>query len=84
MSLHIHSNVFRVKMFISILKYLFQEKLNHITFYQEFECNIKLTLCKAYLNHGGIIKWTQHIGFSALAGMERVAEGNHGNDLKEG
>ena len=35
-------------------------------------------------NHGRIIKWTQRIGFLTLAGMERVVEGNHGNDLKEG
>ena len=34
--------------------------------------------------HGRIIKWTQNIGFLTLAGMERVVEGNHGNDLKEG
>ena len=34
--------------------------------------------------HGRIIKWTQYIGFLTLAGMERVVEGNHGNDLKEG
>ena len=34
--------------------------------------------------HGRIIKWTQHIGFLTLAGMEQVVEGNHGNDLKEG
>ena len=33
---------------------------------------------------GRIIKWTQHIGFLTLAGMERIVEGNHGNDLKEG
>ena len=37
-----------------------------------------------YYNHGCIIKWTQHIGFLTLAGMERVIEENHGNDLKEG
>ena len=30
------------------------------------------------------IKWTQHIGFLTLAGMEQVVEGNLGNDLKEG
>ena len=30
------------------------------------------------------IKWTQHIGFLTLARKERVVEGNHGNDLKEG
>ena len=34
--------------------------------------------------HGRIIKWTQHISFLTLAGMERVVVGNHGNDLKEG
>ena len=34
--------------------------------------------------HGCIIKWTQHIGFLTLARMERVVEGNHGKDLKEG
>ena len=34
--------------------------------------------------HGRIIKWTQHIGFLTLAGMVRVAEGNHGNYSKEG
>ena len=33
--------------------------------------------------HGRIIKWTQHIDFLTLAGMEGVVEGNHGNDLKE-
>ena len=33
--------------------------------------------------HGRNIKWAQHIGFFTLAGMERVVEGNHGNDLKE-
>ena len=32
--------------------------------------------------HGRIIKWTQHIGFLTLAGMERVVEGNHGNNSK--
>ena len=34
--------------------------------------------------HEHIIKWTQHIGFLTLAGMEKVSEGNHENDLKEG
>ena len=34
--------------------------------------------------HGRIIKWTQHVGFLTLAGMERVVEGNHENDLKNG
>ena len=34
--------------------------------------------------YGRIIKWTQHIGFLTLAGMDRVVEGNHRNDLKEG
>ena len=34
--------------------------------------------------HGRIIKWTQHIGYLTLAGMERIVEGNHENDLKEG
>ena len=34
--------------------------------------------------HGRIIKWTQHIGFLTLAGMDTVIEGNHGNYLKEG
>ena len=38
---------------------------------------------KLYI-HGHIIKWTQHIVFLTLAGMERVVKGNHGNDLKEG
>ena len=33
--------------------------------------------------HGRITKWTQHIGFLTLAGIEGVVEGNHGNDLKE-
>ena len=28
------------------------------------------------------MKWTQHIGFLTLAGMEPVVEGNHGNDSK--
>ena len=37
-----------------------------------------------YFLHGCIIKWTQHIGFLTLARMERVVEGNHGNDSKEG
>ena len=37
-----------------------------------------------FLSYGLIIKWIQHIGFLTLAGMERVAKGNHGNDLKEG
>ena len=36
------------------------------------------------LSYGRIIKWTQHVGFSILTGMERVVEGNHGNDSKEG
>ena len=36
------------------------------------------------VNHGRIIKWTQHIGFLTLAGMARVIEGNHGNDSKKG
>ena len=35
-------------------------------------------------NQGRIIKWSQHIVFLTLAEMERVIEGNHGNDLKEG
>ena len=35
-------------------------------------------------DHGRFIKLTQHIGFLTLAGMERVIEGNHGNDVKEG
>ena len=34
--------------------------------------------------HGCIIKRTPHIGFLTLDEMERVVEGNHGNDLKEG
>ena len=34
--------------------------------------------------YGRIIKWTQHISFLTLAGMERVVERNHGNGLKEG
>ena len=35
------------------------------------------------LNHGRIIKWTQHIGFLTLAGMALiVVEENHGNDSK--
>ena len=37
---------------------------------------------KSSFNHGRIIKWTQHIGFLTLAVMERVVEGNHGNDSK--
>ena len=36
------------------------------------------------LHHGRIIKWTQHIGILTLAVMERVVEGNYGNDLMEG
>ena len=35
-----------------------------------------------YIYHGRIIKWTQHIGFLALAGMERVLEENHGGNCK--
>ena len=34
-------------------------------------------------SHGRIIKWTQHVGFLTLAEIERVVEGNQGNDLKE-
>ena len=34
--------------------------------------------------YGRIIKWAQHIGFLRLAGMERVVEGSHGNNLKKG
>ena len=30
------------------------------------------------------IKWTAHIGFLTLVGMEQVVEGDHGNYLKEG
>ena len=36
------------------------------------------------LQHGRIIKWTQHIGFLTLAGIVPVVEGNHGNHSKEG
>ena len=32
---------------------------------------------------GRIIKWTYHTGFLTLAGMDPIAEGNHGNDSKE-
>ena len=32
------------------------------------------------INHGRIIKWTQHIGFLTLAEMARIVERNHGND----
>ena len=39
---------------------------------------------KALTEHGRIIKWTQHTGFLTLAGMERVVQGNYGNDFKEG
>ena len=35
------------------------------------------------LDHGRIIKWTQHIGFLTLAEITQVVEGNHGNDSKE-
>ena len=41
-------------------------------------------LDSAWQPHGRIIKWTQHIGFLTLTGMERVVEGNHRNHLKEG
>ena len=34
------------------------------------------------MNHGRIIKWTQHVGFLTLAGIAQVVEGNHGNDSK--
>ena len=34
-------------------------------------------------SHGRIIKWTQHVSFLTLAGMEWVVEGNHRNDSKE-
>ena len=34
--------------------------------------------------YGRIIKGTQHIVFLTLAGMERIVEGNPGNDSKEG
>ena len=34
------------------------------------------------INHGRIIKWTQHISFLKLAGMAPVLEGNHGYDSK--
>ena len=37
-----------------------------------------------YITRGRIIKWTQHIGFLTLAGMDTVVEGNHRNDSKEG
>ena len=33
-------------------------------------------------SHGRFIKWTQHIGFLTLAGMEPVIEGNHGKNSK--
>ena len=36
------------------------------------------------MDHGRIIKWTHHIVFLTLAGMEQVVEGNRKNDLKEG
>ena len=43
-----------------------------------------LILCEICYLHGRILKRTQHIGFLTLARVERVVEGNHGNDLKEG
>ena len=50
----------------------------HVKFYNNSEV-LKIT---DYINHGRITKWTQHISFLTLAGMERVVEGNHGNDSK--
>ena len=44
----------------------------------------KSTIIFVCFDHGRIVNWTQHIDFLTLAGMERVVEGNHGNDLKEG
>ena len=35
------------------------------------------------VKHELIIKWTQQIGFLALAGIAPVVEGNYGNDSKE-
>ena len=43
-----------------------------------------LKFCFLGSTRGRIIKWTQLIGFLTLAVMERVVEGNHGNNLKEG
>ena len=34
--------------------------------------------------HERITKWTQHISYLTLAGIEQVVEGNHENNLKEG
>ena len=31
-----------------------------------------------------LLTWTQHIGFLTLARIERVVEGKHENDSKEG
>ena len=42
-----------------------------------------LKFCFLGSTRGRIIKWTQLIGFLTLTEMERVIEGNHGNDLKE-
>ena len=55
-----------------------EEKLN---FRSTF---LSITVIDVCHTHGRIIKWTQHIGFLTLAGMERVVEGNRGSDLKEG
>ena len=34
------------------------------------------------IHHGRIIKWTLHVGFLTLAGMDPVVEGNHGKNSK--
>ena len=34
-------------------------------------------------SHGRSIKWTLHIGFLTLAGMDSIIEGNHGKNSKK-
>ena len=40
------------------------------------------TILLFYYYHGRSIKWTYHIGFLTLAGMDPVIEGNHGKNSK--
>ena len=35
-----------------------------------------------HYQHGRIIKGTQHVDYSTMAGMASVVEGNHGTDCK--
>ena len=37
---------------------------------------------EVFQDHKHIIKWTRHIGFLTLAGMDPVVEGNHGKNSK--